>query len=98
MANDYGYTVVQHSGYGYNNDPQFEHALESRKLGTKVEADRVTKAGGVIFPGYTEAEDFAEKAQYQPDNASIIPNAKGTFSDQLIDDLRIYIPVREIVG
>ena len=100
------YTVVQHSGFGYGSDPQFQHGLESRSVLTKAERERVTKAGGLLFDTYTEAEDFAADAMYgtfkdDPGNTrtfDLTPRAKGTFSDKKVDGLRIYIPVREVTG
>lgn len=69
---------------------------------------KVENAGGVLFNSYKEAEDFCEHAMYPPGSeplnapfmASLIPNAQGHFSPHTIDNLRIYIPVREtrVVG
>lgn len=95
------YTIVQHSGFGYSQNPQFEHAVETRQIQNSAEMIRVNRAHGLIFDSYKEAEDFAEKANYPADTdpKSIIPNAKGKFSVWLIDGLKIYIPVRaEPVG
>jgi hypothetical protein len=91
------YTVVQHSGYGYGGDELFEAGLESRELHAASEIARVRKAGGMLFPSYLEAEDFAEKAMY-PEGSGIVPAAKGTFAEAKIDGLRIYVPVRVAVG
>lgn len=92
------YTVVQHSGYGYNGNPQFEHAVETRGLNAVGEVKIVERSGGVVFDDYLAAEQFAEKANYPEGNQSIIPNAKGSFSHLRIDGLRIYKPVRYITG
>jgi hypothetical protein len=92
------YVIVQHSGYGYNGNPQFKQAVEVRVIGTVGEQRRVETVGGILFDEYMEAENFAEKANYPADNLSIMPEAKGTFSDLLIDGLRIYIPVRDATG
>lgn len=88
------WTVVQHSGYGYKGNPQFKQAVESRQVMNLTELHRVERSGGVLFDGYLEAEEFAEKANYPDDNRGIIPRVKGTFSKNTIDDLQIYVPVR----
>lgn len=92
------WTVVQHSAAGYRYDPQFEQGLESRQLQNKNEMNQVEKAGGLIFDNYNDAEDFAEKACYPEGYMGLIPQARGTFSLTMIDGLRVYIPVREVVG
>jgi hypothetical protein len=93
------WTVVQHSGFGYKGNPQFEHAVEVRQIHVIGELHRVERAGGMILDSYMEAEAFAERANYRPSNKGIIPDARGTFSNLKIDDLCIYIPVRgEPVG
>lgn len=98
MAGEFGWTVVQHSGYGYSAKPGFEHAVETRHISTQAERHRVEGAGGVIFDTCMAAEDFAEAANYPAGNPGIYPRAKGTFSDKLIDGLLIYIPTRNAVG
>jgi hypothetical protein len=93
------WTVVQHSGFGYKDNPQFEHAVEVRQIHNEGELRRVERVGGILLNSYMEAEAFAERANYTPSNKSIIPNARGTFSKLQIDALCIYIPVRgEPVG
>jgi hypothetical protein len=93
------WTVVQHSGFGYKGNPQFERAVEVRQIHNQGELRLVERVGGMILDSYMEAEAFAERANYTPSNNSIIPNARGTFSKLMLDDLRIYIPVRgEPVG
>lgn len=101
MSNE-RWTVVQHSGYGYSDNPQFQQGLETRECGAK-EAAKVEKVGGILFDSYGDAEDFAMKAMYPdgddaPLSLGILPNAQGTFSDQTVDGLRIYVPVRKVVG
>jgi hypothetical protein len=93
------WTVVQHSGYGYKGNPQFQQAVETRQLHTIGELRRVEQSGGVVFDSYLLAEEFAERANYPADYKGIIPDARGTFSSQTIDQLRIYKPLRaEPVG
>jgi hypothetical protein len=93
------WTVVQHSGYGYKGNPQFEQAVETRQLQTLGEQRLVERSGGVVFDSYLIAEEFAERANYPADYGGIIPDARGTFSKLMIDGLKIYKPVRtEPVG
>jgi hypothetical protein len=97
---DSKWVVVQHSGYGYRGDETFKQMLETRMVtGKKIES-KVTRAGGILFDSYGEAEDFAEAAMYPPesDNGSLIGKAQGTFSNEEIDGLAIYVPVRKVVG
>lgn len=94
----FGVTIVQHSGFGYAGKPGFEFGLETRILHTKAELAIVRKADGLVFNNYNEAEDFCEEAMYPSDNPGLVPTAKGTFSDKEIDGLRIYVPVRKVVG
>lgn len=89
------WTIVQHSAFGYKQNPQFERAVETRQIQNSAEAIRVRRAHGLIFNSYKEAEDFTEKANYPADmdSKSIIPNVQGKFSVWMIDGLKIYIPV-----
>jgi hypothetical protein len=97
-VSDDRYTVVQHSGYGYAEDPQFRQALETRRVSTAAEARKIERAGGLVL-SYEEAERFAEKAMYPPDAGNwLIPAAQGTFADLQVDGLAVYLPVREVVG
>jgi hypothetical protein len=94
---------VQHSGFGYGANPQFERGLEVRELGIHGEPlareqKRVRDAGGVVFDSYEEAVAFEESAPYPADYAGLTPRVAGDFSEQTIDGLRIYMPVRVLVG
>lgn len=95
---DLGWTIVQHSGYGYGGKDGFYHATETRKINTNQELTRVKKAGGLVFDNYQEATDFSDKANYPEGTVGIYPKARGTFSSEKIDGLYIYIPVRNVVG
>jgi len=76
------WTIVQHSAFGYKNNPQFEQGLETRPVRTVWEKARVEAAQGILFNSYREAEDFAMSAMYPEGHpGGIIPDAKGTFSD-----------------
>jgi hypothetical protein len=82
------YTLVQHSGYGYGGKPAFSRALEQRHVPDARTEREILKRGGFIGT-YEECDEIVDK---------VFLNAKGEFSDYMIDDLRLYIPVREIVG
>lgn len=92
------HTVVQHSGCGYSGNPQFEKGLEPRHVATKADANRVKIAGGLLFESYAEADAFCDKAMYPEGYGGLTPNAQGSFSDQEIDGLKIYIPLVEVRG
>lgn len=97
------YTLVQHSGYGYGHKPGFKQGLESREVKRKGDINRVRKLGGYLFENYAEAEEAAHKLMYPPDGVGprgerlveegfyLYPRFKGTFSDAVVDGLRIAI-------
>lgn len=90
------YTVVQHSGYTYGGNPEFEQAVEPRMIPNVRDLRKVQAAGGVVLDGYVEAEDFCDAANYPPGTEGIVPQARGTFADVRVDSLRVYVPVREV--
>lgn len=93
----YGYTVVQHSAYGYLMNPTFKGGLETRSLRLKSEKMKVLQVGGLVFDTYSAAEDYAEEEMYKDlDNLTLVPNAPGEFSKHTIDGLRIYIPKTKV--
>lgn len=93
MFKIYGYTLVQHSAYGYGSDPQFRRGVETRQLKTKADLDRVKKLGGVVLDNYTAADTRADEEMYPPGcDTFLTPVAEGTFSDFKIDGLAVYIP------
>lgn len=100
MAKVEKWTLVQHSAFGYAEKPGWEHAVETRSLHTDAEVKRVKQAGGMIFDTYGEAEDQVMKSCYPdgPGDTLTYPHVLGTFSDKMVDDLRIYIPKRETIG
>lgn len=100
MTGTYGWTIVQHSAYGYGQKPGFDRAVEVLQIQSHSEAKRVTESGGITFTTYAEASRFEEMANYPADMdpTSLYPEAKGTFSDRTIDGLKIYIPVRTVAG
>jgi len=87
------WAVVQHSGFGYAGKPAFKKGLELRIVDTR-QAKKVVDAGGVIFGGYPEADNYIFEEMYK-DVQGMVPKAPGTFSKQMIDGLRIYVPEPE---
>lgn len=89
------YAIVQHSAMGYKGDVQFNGGLETRMITNKAPARKVTKAMGLLFENYSEAEDYCDWAMYEwPCVVGLIPRADkvGSFSTKQIDGLRIYLP------
>lgn len=91
------YTVVQHSGFGYAGNPQFQQAVEERALTTPSQIKRVEAVGGVVVEGYVAASELAEKWNYPPKVRGIVPDCStlGTFSKKKIDGLAIFVPTDE---
>ena len=86
------YTIVQHSGYGYGDNTQFENGLEPRNIERKSQFMRVMSEGGVVFDNWMDAEDYCEHEMYPSDYKGLIQNAPGHFCAFKIDNLRLYIP------
>lgn len=86
------YTIVQHSAAGYAGDGTFSKGLETRSTNLKSEQARVTRAGGLLFASYNEADDYIDSESYPPGTNGLVPNAPGEFSELDIDGLRIYVP------
>ena len=87
---DIKYTLVQHSAFGYKGDRTFARAVEERMLHSQIEIDRVKKAGGLVFDHYPSDEEY--DVNYPEGTNGLVPQVRGTFSDRLIDGLRIYVP------
>lgn len=86
------YTVVQHTGFGRGRNKQFMLGLESANADRKGIAEKIQKAGGVLFDTYMEAEDYCMTEQYPATYNGIIPRAPGSFSNVVVDGRRVYIP------
>lgn len=93
-----GYTVVQHSAYGYKNDLRFKQGLQPASLESVKQMHLVRSAGGVTFDTYKEADDFCDKAMYPPGVSGLNPQARGTFAQVTVDQLKVYVPIRQVVG
>ena len=85
------YTVVQHSAAAYKGDPTFEKGLEPRGVPAR-EAAKVAKAGGVVFPNYAMADEYAFEQMYPAWVTGLIPDAPGTFAATKIDGMAVYVP------
>jgi len=95
MYKNYGYTIVQHSGYAYGLKSDFKHGLEAKVIGSKPQLEDITKHGGLIFPTFQEAEDYAHKEMYPAGHEGWLPKAPGTFSDYKRAGLALYIPLNQ---
>lgn len=94
----YGYTLVQHSGFGYSDKPGFEQAVEIRSVDSVLDRNKVERARGVLIKSYPQIDKLEEQVNYPPGTEGLYPKAQGTFSEAMIDGLRIYIPVMAVVG
>jgi hypothetical protein len=85
-----GYTLVQHSAYGWGDDNTFARGVEVVGI-SKSEKKIVENSGGIVFDDYMEADDFSFAVMY-PDNTigGIIPMATGGFGP-LLNGLKIYV-------
>ena len=95
---DFGWTIVQHSAYGYNNDPGFKAALETRSIRSRAERNMIEREGGMVFEDYGYAEDTAERLNYPVDYNGIYPCYRGRFSTKTVDGLAVAIPNRHVVA
>lgn len=90
------YTVVQHSGFGYTGKVAFKQGLEVRSCGRQAERDKVLRGGGMLFDEWAEADLFCDVAMYPEDHdGSLHPEARGGFTREVVDGLRIYMPTDE---
>ena len=98
------WTLVQHSAYGYMEKPGWESAVETRRITTDAELKRVESVGGFVLNSYDEADKQEYASNYPEDhpthtaNELLYPGVNGTFSDKELDGLKIYIPVRQVIG
>jgi hypothetical protein len=89
------YTVVMHSGAGYSGKPGFVRGLEPRAVNAR-QAAAVERHGGVVFPGYREADEFADAEMFPEGHVGMYPNARGAFSRYMVDGLAVYVPVANV--
>lgn len=92
------WTIVQHSKYQDGVNPAYAKSLEVREIPAGG-VDRVKQADGVVFEDYAEAVRRAEVWEAPNSGESFLyGDAAGTFADERVDGLRVYVPVRVIVG
>ena len=51
-----------------------------------------------MFDSLADAAEFEHRDPYPDGYEGLIPRAAGSFSDRTIDGLRIYVPVRQVLG
>jgi hypothetical protein len=90
------WTLVQHSAFGYQKKPGWDKGVEMCQIMFERELLDVTNEGGMIFESYEDADDAEMKENYPEGTGKSImyPCVNGTFSDKMIDGLRIYIPAK----
>jgi hypothetical protein len=86
------WTLVRHSAWTVARKPGFEKAVEIQMLYTHKDAEKVVRAGGILFSDYKVANDREYSENYPPERKGIIPCAKGNFSRSKIAGSNIYIP------
>ena len=88
-----GYTIVQHSAFVANGDTQFEGALETRSVANRKQEDYILRLGGLVFPDWVEADNYAMREQYREvPEPGLIAKAPGTFSNYKVDGCPLYLP------
>lgn len=89
----FAYTVVQHSGAGYKNDPDFRQGLEERAVDDLRVAEDIMKEGGVLLPNYAAASRYCLRESYPEGYKGMTPKAPGKFSSTYnVDGLKLYLP------
>lgn len=84
------YTLVRHTGYSQAGYADFRQAVEERGI-TEREAEKVRKAGGLVFTGYENASTAEMAENYPPGSMGLIPTARGTFVSGVLNE-ELYIP------
>jgi hypothetical protein len=83
------YTIVQHSRCGYGGDQTFKYFLEERIIMSQKELDKIKKSGGLILDNYKSAEAWTSAPPSR---------IQGKFSRLKIDGLKIYVPLKIMMG
>jgi len=88
------YVLVQHSGWGYANNPQFIGGLELRWVDNPKQLQKAKDAGGLVFPDYDSAHTAAFELMYPESYGGMVPVADraGAFAGLAIDGLRVFVP------
>lgn len=93
------YVLVQHSGWGYGNNPQFIGGLELRTVNKPKLLAQLEEMGALLFPTFEAANQAAFDLMYPADYAGMVPVADraGAFARAAVDGLRVFIPTRREV-
>ena len=83
------WTIVQHSRCGYGGDQTFKNFLEERIIMSQKELDKVKKSGGLILDNYETVDAWT---------SAPIHRLQGRFSRFKIDRLKIYVPLKIMLG
>jgi len=88
----HGWTLVQHSGYGYAHHPGFELGVEERAVDNAKDRRAVESVGGVLFASYNAAAAAAASENYPGDYDGLYPSVRGRFAAKSLDGLAVYVP------
>lgn len=94
------YVLVQHSAWGYANNPQFIAGLELRTVSGQKLLAKLEAMGVAIYPDYASASEASYEFMYPEGYEGMIPVAEraGTFARAAVDGLRVFIPTRQEVA
>jgi hypothetical protein len=85
------YTLLRHSAYAVEANPDFEDAVEVRELNAQ-QVYYVRAAGGLLFPTLAEAEAAARAANFPSGDPNARAHASGYFSSVRIGAAEVYVP------
>lgn len=91
------YVLVQHSGWTAGGNPQFEQAVENRKV-TAAFARKAEIAGADVYSSYGDAVMAEEEENYPPGVQGLIPQVRGTFHRTLSASGALYLHHRVSVS
>jgi hypothetical protein len=94
MVESVRWTIVQHSGAGYGDKPEFKRGLEVVAVPDAATYRRIEILGGKIFVEYKEASDYAQAEMYPEGYNGMVPVAPGRFARFALDGLPLYLPPR----
>ena len=85
------YILVQHSGYGYAEDPSFQRAVQHQLILGEKKIEEMRESGVPIYDTYSAASSAEEAVNYPPSVKGLVPRCNPAgFSRKKIDGLRIY--------
>ena len=93
------YVLVQHSGWGYGNNPQFIGGLELRTVDKPKLLAQLEEMGALVFSDYSSANQAAFDLMYPANYGGMVPVADraGAFARAAVDGLRVFIPTKQKV-